>query len=37
MKAEDVDKRLALIKPTLSYDDLKDADVIIEAVFRDRK
>jgi len=26
MKAEDVDKRLALIKPTLSYDDLKDAD-----------
>ena len=33
MKAEDVDKRMALIKPTLSYDDLKDADVIIEAVF----
>jgi 3-hydroxyacyl-CoA dehydrogenase len=33
MKAEDVDKRMALIKPTLSYDDLKGADVIIEAVF----
>jgi 3-hydroxyacyl-CoA dehydrogenase len=33
MKAEDVDKRMALIKPTLNYDDLKDADVIIEAVF----
>jgi 3-hydroxyacyl-CoA dehydrogenase len=33
MKAEDVTARMALIKPTLSYDDLKDADVIIEAVF----
>ncbi|MGH6952403.1 MAG: 3-hydroxyacyl-CoA dehydrogenase NAD-binding domain-containing protein [Vitreimonas sp.] len=33
MKAEDVDKRMALIKPTLSYDDLKTADVVIEAVF----
>jgi 3-hydroxyacyl-CoA dehydrogenase len=33
IKAEDVDKRMTLIKPTLSYDDLKDADVIIEAVF----
>ena len=33
MKMEDVDKRMALITPTLSYDDLKDADVIIEAVF----
>jgi 3-hydroxyacyl-CoA dehydrogenase len=33
MKAEDVNKRMALIKPTLSYDDLKDSDVIIEAVF----
>jgi 3-hydroxyacyl-CoA dehydrogenase len=33
MKAEDVDKRMALITPTLSYDGLKDADVIIEAVF----
>ncbi len=33
MKADDVDKRMALIKPTLTYDDLKDADVVIEAVF----
>ena len=33
IKAEDVDKRMALITPTLSYDDLKDADVVIEAVF----
>ncbi len=33
MKPEDVEKRLALIKPTLSYDDLKDADIVIEAVF----
>jgi 3-hydroxyacyl-CoA dehydrogenase len=33
MKTEDVDKCMALIKPTLSYDDLKGADVIIEAVF----
>ena len=33
IKAEDVEKRMALIKPTLSYDDLKDADIIIEAVF----
>jgi 3-hydroxyacyl-CoA dehydrogenase len=30
---EQVEQRMALIKPTLSYDDLKDADVIIEAVF----
>lgn len=33
MKAEDVDKRMALITPTLDYNALKDADVIIEAVF----
>ena len=33
MKAEDVDKRMALITPTLGYDALKDADVVIEAVF----
>jgi len=33
MKAEDVDKRMALITPTLTYDELKDSDVIIEAVF----
>jgi 3-hydroxyacyl-CoA dehydrogenase len=29
------DKRLALITGTLSYDDLSDADLIIEAVFED--
>ncbi len=28
-----VEERLSLIKPTLSYDDLRDADLIIEAVF----
>jgi len=33
MKAQDGEKRMALIKPTLSYDDLKNADIIIEAVF----
>jgi 3-hydroxyacyl-CoA dehydrogenase len=33
MKAEDVDKRMALIKPTLDYNDLKDIDLVIEAVF----
>ena len=33
MKAEDVEKRMALITPTLDYNALKDADVIIEAVF----
>ena len=33
IKAEDVEKRMALITPTLSYDDLKNADIIIEAVF----
>ena len=30
MKAEDVEKRMALITPTLSYDGLKDADVVIQ-------
>ena len=31
----DMDKRMALIQPTLSYDDLKDVDLVIEAVFED--
>jgi 3-hydroxyacyl-CoA dehydrogenase len=35
LKPEDVQKRMALLKPTLSYDDLKDADIVIEAVFED--
>jgi len=26
---------MALLKPTLSYDDLKDADMVIEAVFEE--
>ncbi|HET57547.1 MAG TPA: 3-hydroxyacyl-CoA dehydrogenase, partial [Deltaproteobacteria bacterium] len=35
LKQEDMDKRMSLIKPTLSYDDLKDVDLVIEAVFED--
>ncbi len=35
LKAEDVEKRMALITPTMSYDDLRDADIVIEAVFED--
>ena len=33
--AEDVEKRMALIQPTLSYDDIASADLVIEAVFED--
>jgi 3-hydroxyacyl-CoA dehydrogenase len=32
---EQVDQRMALIKPTLDYKDLADADIVIEAVFED--
>jgi len=32
---DEFDRRLGLIKGTLSYDDLADADLIIEAVFED--
>jgi 3-hydroxyacyl-CoA dehydrogenase len=32
---EKLDQRMGLLKPTLSYDDLKDADLVIEAVFED--
>ncbi len=35
MKPEDVDRRMALIEPTLSYEDIADADVVVEAVFED--
>lgn len=28
-----MDKRMALIQPTLSYDDIADADIVVEAVF----
>ena len=31
----EMDKRLGLIKSTLSYDDLADADLVIEAIFED--
>ncbi|MCX7894111.1 MAG: 3-hydroxyacyl-CoA dehydrogenase NAD-binding domain-containing protein [Burkholderiales bacterium] len=30
-----LDARMALLKPTLSYDDLRDADLVIEAVFEE--
>ncbi|UEM25235.1 enoyl-CoA hydratase/isomerase family protein (plasmid) [Skermanella mucosa] len=33
LTADAVEQRMALIRPTLSYDDLKDADLVIEAVF----
>ena len=35
LKQEDLDKRLSLLSSSLSYDSLKDADLIIEAVFED--
>jgi len=35
LTAQQLEKRMALLKPTLSYEDLKDADMAIEAVFED--
>jgi 3-hydroxyacyl-CoA dehydrogenase len=35
LTADKMEQRLALLKPTLSYDDLKDADLVIEAVFEE--
>ncbi|MBP7766528.1 MAG: enoyl-CoA hydratase/isomerase family protein [Deltaproteobacteria bacterium] len=35
LKQEVMDKRMSLIQPTLAYEDLKDADLVIEAVFED--
>jgi 3-hydroxyacyl-CoA dehydrogenase len=35
MSAEDVEKRMALIHPTLAYEDIADADIVVEAVFED--
>jgi 3-hydroxyacyl-CoA dehydrogenase len=35
MTAEQVEQRMGLLKPTLDYADLKDADIVIEAVFED--
>ncbi|MBP6899557.1 MAG: enoyl-CoA hydratase/isomerase family protein [Burkholderiaceae bacterium] len=35
LKADKYEQRMALLTTTLSYDDLKDADLIIEAVFEE--
>ncbi|MBO9515736.1 MAG: enoyl-CoA hydratase/isomerase family protein [Variovorax sp.] len=35
LKPEKYEERMALLKTTLSYDDLKDADLVIEAVFEE--
>jgi 3-hydroxyacyl-CoA dehydrogenase len=35
LKPQQVEERMALLKATQSYDDLKDADLVIEAVFED--
>jgi 3-hydroxyacyl-CoA dehydrogenase len=35
LTAEQVEQRMGLITPTLSYDDLRQADLIIEAVFEE--
>lgn len=35
LKADKYEQRMALLTPTLSYDDIKDADLVIEAVFED--
>ncbi|CAH2790837.1 MAG: Enoyl-CoA hydratase (EC / Delta(3)-cis-delta(2)-trans-enoyl-CoA isomerase (EC / 3-hydroxyacyl-CoA dehydrogenase (EC / 3-hydroxybutyryl-CoA epimerase (EC [uncultured Paraburkholderia sp.] len=35
LKPEAMEQRMALITPTLSYDDLKSADLIVEAVFEE--
>ena len=35
LKADKCEQRMALLSTTLSYDDLKEADLVIEAVFED--
>jgi len=35
LSQEQMDKRIGLLRGVLSYDDLKDADIVIEAVFED--
>jgi 3-hydroxyacyl-CoA dehydrogenase len=35
MTAEQVEQRMAMVKPTLSYADLAQADIVVEAVFED--
>ncbi|HUS25587.1 MAG TPA: 3-hydroxyacyl-CoA dehydrogenase NAD-binding domain-containing protein, partial [Candidatus Binatia bacterium] len=37
LKPEDFEKRMGLIRPTLKYEDLAGADIVIEAVFEDMK
>jgi 3-hydroxyacyl-CoA dehydrogenase len=34
---DEVERRMALLKPTLNYEDLADADIVVEAVFEDMK
>jgi len=35
LTAEKLEQRMGLLKPTLSYDDLRDCDLVIEAVFEE--
>mgnify|MGYP001327290765 FL=1 len=35
LKPDKYEQRMALLKPTLSYDDIADADLVIEAVFEE--
>ena len=35
LKADKYEQRMALLKTTLAYDDIKDADLVIEAVFEE--
>src|SRR6204780_156439 len=35
LSAQDLERRLALLRPTLSYEDIRGADLLIEAVFED--
>jgi len=35
MSAEQVEQRMGLLQPSLSYDDLREVDIVIEAVFED--
>jgi 3-hydroxyacyl-CoA dehydrogenase len=37
LKQDKLDERMGLLSTTLKYDDLKDADLVIEAVFEDLK
>ncbi len=35
LTAEQLEQRMGLLRPTLSYEDIRDADLVIEAVFED--